>query len=319
MTGVGPVDHEIEFGGARHTVRFGGHLPSAGAAASAAAEVVTDRTVEALPPTVDLRAHCTRVEAQLDLGSCTANAIVGALEYHRKKRNMDPSDLSRLFVYYNARKVRGDTETDSGCSVAECVAAVIAYGAARADLWPYEEKRVSDRWKEEPPASVYAEAKLNEAVQYARVAPGAGVLGTIAAGFPVVFGLKAPPIAYQMAGATGVMPELTDAHWAQPIAGSHAMLLVGYDLLRRTYLVRNSWGPGFGDGGYCTIPFSVMDRGGFPEEFWVVGRLEQEGGVTLRQPQQTTEADRLRAGLRGELESGAASMRQGIRDRLTRR
>ena len=310
-----PVDTEIAFGSTMRTVRLGGYLRDR-APASAVAEVVTERTVHNLPPAVDLREHCTQVEDQKELASCTANAAVGAIEYHRKKRNMDPSDLSRMFVYYNTRRMRGDIERDTGASMEECMAALLAYGAPRSDLWPYDDKV---RWKNEPPKEAYADAKLNEVLQFARVAPGAGMLSTLAAGFPVAMGCFLPKIAYDIAGRTGVMPELDEAAWALPSIGGHAMLIVGYDLIRKTVLVRNSWGPRWGDGGYATIPFSVLDRGSPPESLWVVGGLEQDGGLTLRPADTTTKADRMREEVRTDLEKGLAGVRSGLRDRLTGR
>lgn len=306
-------DAEIRFRDGSSMVRFGGYLPDV---ARAAAEVVTDRSIETLPQTVDLRPWCTRVEDQKTLGSCSANAVVGALEYHRKKANMDPSDLSRLFVYFNTRRLRGDIQNDTGATLAEAMAAVLAYGAPRADLWPYDDKA---RWRDQPPEEVYKDATLNEAVQYARVSPGIGVLGALAAGFPVTFGIFLPQTAFDAGGATGAMPELTEEQWRGPQAGGHAMLIVGYDLLRRLYLVRNSWGAGWGDGGYVWIPFSVMDRGAHPESFWVIGQLEQAGGVTLRQPDTASATDKMRQSIRDEITGGLGEVRKGLRDRLTKK
>lgn len=306
-------DAMVSFRSGGQPVKLGGYQRDL--ARPNTAEVVTDRSVESLPPTIDLRAHCTAVEDQKTIGSCTANSAVGALEYLRKKNGVDPSDLSRLFVYYNTRRLKGTVDQDTGATIAECMAAVMAYGAPRADLWPYDDQV---RWREEPPREVYENAALNEALQYARVSPGVGVLGSIAAEFPVNFGIFLPKIAYDIAGQTGAVPELTEEQWHGEPAGGHAMLIVGYDLLSRLYLVRNSWGAGYGDGGYITIPFSVMDRGAPAEGFWVLGQLEQQGGVTLRKPDEASAADKLRAGLREELEGGLSGVRQGLRDRLTK-
>ncbi len=305
---------EIQFNDGVSAVRFGGYIKDVARAASA--EVVTDRTVETLPQSVDLRPWCTRIEDQKTLGSCSANAVVGALEYHRKKANLDPSDLSRLFVYYNTRRLRGDIQNDTGATLAEAMAATLAYGAPRADLWPYDDKA---RWKDEPPKEAYEAASLNEAVQYARVSPGIGVLGALSAGFPVTFGIFLPQVAFDLGGQAGAIPELTTEQWQSKQAGGHAMLIVGYDLLRRLYLVRNSWGERWGDKGYVSIPFSVMDRAAHPESFWVIGQLEQSGGVTLRQPDTASAADKLRASIRDDIGGGLGEVRKGLRDRLTKK
>src|SRR3979409_1707958 len=67
-----------------------------------------------LPPKVDLRPGCSAVEDQGQLGSCTANALVGALEFLEKKDGVACTDLSRLFVYYNERAIEGTVDSDSG-------------------------------------------------------------------------------------------------------------------------------------------------------------------------------------------------------------
>lgn len=313
MTDNAPNDVDIAFQAGSERVRLGGYLPDL--PRTSAAEVITSRSAETLPQTIDLRGHCTEVENQKTLGSCTANAAVGALEYHRKRLGLDPSDLSRLFVYYNTRRLRGDIDNDTGATIAECMAALLAYGAPRADLWPYDDKI---RWREKPPNEVYENATLNEAVQYARVDHGVGLLSALAAGFPVCFGIFLPKVAYDLAGKSGAIPEMTEEQWNSPQAGGHAMLLVGYDLLRRLYLVRNSWGAGWGDGGYMTIPFSVMERACPANSLWVIGQLEQMGGVKIQQPDTASAADKLRDSIRSDLDSDLAKARSGLRDRLTK-
>src|SRR5947207_13409935 len=60
-----------------------------------------------LPQQVDLRPECTPVENQGELGSCTANALAGNLEYLKKnpvqnvgaRRIVPVLDFSRLFIY----------------------------------------------------------------------------------------------------------------------------------------------------------------------------------------------------------------------------
>ena len=64
----------------------------------------------------------------------------------------------------------------------------------------------------------------------------------------------------------------------------HAMLMVGYDLSDKTYLVRNSWGAGWADQGYCKIPFETIDNWARPEDFWTIGAIEQASGCPANCP-----------------------------------
>ena len=55
-----------------------------------------------LPPKVDLSVNCPPVYDQGELGSCTGNAIAGAIEYEQIKKKVANYFIpSRLFIYYN--------------------------------------------------------------------------------------------------------------------------------------------------------------------------------------------------------------------------
>src|SRR5438034_10328274 len=63
-----------------------------------------------LPRKVDMPSKCSPVEDQGQLGSCTANALVGALESLPLKHGAHSLDPSRLFVYYNERPIAGTAD-----------------------------------------------------------------------------------------------------------------------------------------------------------------------------------------------------------------
>ncbi len=76
---------------------------AAGGAATAASAHAALRKraarAAALPPAVDLRPWCSPVEDQGALGSCTAHAGVGIIEYYERKAFGRHTDASRLFLY----------------------------------------------------------------------------------------------------------------------------------------------------------------------------------------------------------------------------
>ena len=90
-----------------------------------------------LPASVDLRPGCSRVEDQGDLGSCTANALAGALEFLMKKDKVKFSDVSRLFIYYNERVVENSVKTDSGAMLRDGIKTLAKQGACSEKSWPY--------------------------------------------------------------------------------------------------------------------------------------------------------------------------------------
>ncbi len=81
-----------------------------------------------LPQSVDLSSGCTAVENQLEVGSCTANALVGNMEYLEKVGGQVATDLSRLFVYYNERVIEKTTAEDGGARLRDGIKVLLKAG-----------------------------------------------------------------------------------------------------------------------------------------------------------------------------------------------
>lgn len=281
-----------------------------------------------LPERIDLRMHCPPIEDQLTTNSCVANAVIGALELHQKKAGLPLTDLSRLFVYYNARSLSDAEGQDTGSYIHHGMAAILAYGACEARMWPFEKAMVTSK----PTDACYQNATRYEAVQYARTPRGTSALTALAQGLPVVFGIYAPGEYYQIAAQTGAMPKPDQVVTTQPPSG-HAMLIVGYDLADKTYLVRNSWSAKWADQGYFRIPFETMDAWAKPEDFWTIGAIEQAEGFKLTGPSMVdsmasvgvsadvlevggNKLDRLRTDLRSRLSSDLETAKRDFKKRL---
>ena len=278
-----------------------------------------------LPALVDLREHCSVVEDQRTTNSCTANAIVGALEYHQRKLGRPVTDLSRMFVYYNARQLSGHEDKDDGSHIHHVMAAVLAHGACEERMWPFQEAMCLTK----PTDAAYKNAQNYQAVQYGRTPLGVSALATVAAGLPVVFGTYLPGhYLHGDAAKTGVMPEPGEQR--EPQGSGHAMLIVGYDAAAEHWIVRNSWGTKWADDGYVRIPFATLKAYSHPNHFWTIGSIEQTAGLSLSQPQLADQAPAIgtipvpdaaeradmRAGLRERLTSDLESAKSDFRNRL---
>src|ERR1700686_36433 len=83
----------------------------------------------ALPPTADLRKSCPPVYNQGQLGSCTANAIGGAIEFDQIKQKVpQPYIPSRLFIYYNERAMENTIDSDNGAQIRDGIKSVAHQG-----------------------------------------------------------------------------------------------------------------------------------------------------------------------------------------------
>src|SRR6476646_10724239 len=102
---------------------------------AAAREVLT-----ALPAAKDLRPQCPKeVYDQGQLGSCTGNAIAGAIEFDEiKQKAADIFTPSRLFIYYNERVIEGSVNSDAGAQICDGIKTVAKQGACHEQIWPYD-------------------------------------------------------------------------------------------------------------------------------------------------------------------------------------
>lgn len=222
-----------------------------------------------IPPAVDLRLGCPPVYDQGQLGSCTGNAIAGALQFERTKQGLPDFTPSRLFIYYNERAAEGTIASDSGAQIRDGIKSVNVQGDCPETLWPYDPSQFATQ----PPQACYDAALKDRAVQYQSVDQNlADMQGCLASGYPFVFGFTVHQSFESAAVAqTGQVP-MPD--WFDPPLGGHAVLAVGYDNSTQTFTVRNSWGPGWGDGGYFYMPYAYLLDDNLSSDLWTI-RLVQ--------------------------------------------
>ena len=221
--------------------------------------------VAQLPDKVDLRPQCPPVYDQGQLGSCTANSIGGALEFDQIKEGQQPFTPSRLFIYYNEREIEGTVGSDSGAQIRDGVKSVNQLGAPPETDWPYD----ISKFTEKPPQQAYDDGAQHKAILYQRLTQTLNQLkGCLAAGYPFVFGFVVyESFESQEVASTG-QGQLPKAGEKQ--LGGHAVLAVGYDESEQRFIVRNSWGAGWGMQGYFTLPYPYLLQQTLSSDFWTI-------------------------------------------------
>jgi C1A family cysteine protease len=223
-----------------------------------------------LPTQVDLRAKCPPVYDQGQLGSCTAHAIGGAFEFMQIKEELQDLMPSRLFICYNERKIEGTIGEDSGAMIRDGIKSVHQLGVCSENTWAYD----IARFTEAPPQQAYVEAGQDQATVYRRVLPVLHQMqGCLATGTPFVLGFSVyESFEGQDVAQTGVVPL---PKRGERLLGGHAVLAVGYDDTSQRFIIRNSWGTGWGMGGYCTMPYSYLTDQSFARDFWAIYAVEK--------------------------------------------
>jgi C1A family cysteine protease len=200
------------------------------------------------------------------LGSCTANAIAGALEFDQLKQTLTDVFLpSRLFIYYNERVIEGTVDEDAGAMIRDGMKSVAKQGGPHERLWPY----VISQFRTKRSLAAYKDGAKHPAVLYQRLVQHVSQFqACLAAGYPFIFGFAVyESFENDSVARTGrvPMPKRTER-----LVGGHAVLAVGYDVAKRHFIVRNSWGDGWGMHGYCTMPFDYLFDSNLSDDFWTV-------------------------------------------------
>ena len=225
-----------------------------------------------LPSIVDLRSFCTPIEDQGALGSCTANAGVGLLEYFEKRAFGKFTDGSRLFLYKVTRNLLGWTG-DTGAYLRTTMQAMAGVGVSIEKYHPY----IIANYDQEPSAFNYALASNFKSIIYYRLDP-AGTSGPaalqsvknyLANNLPSMFGFTCYNNCLSQASSNGGQipyPTVSDR-----VVGGHAVVAIGYDDTKEiknlvdgskakgAILIRNSWGTSWGDGGYGWLPYKYFE------------------------------------------------------------
>jgi C1A family cysteine protease len=227
------------------------------------------------PPLVDLRhsGHIPVIEDQGQLGSCTAFGTLAAFNYLNHLEFGEFTEPSHLFQYYNARLLEGTTSEDSGATIRDAVKAAVKFGEVPEATLPYNVAH----YRSKPAQALYDNAQKHKVTQYLRVENdsrhgGLTHLTTcLAAGHPVIFGATL----YESFENPG--PDANAViHMPPPgegVLGGHCQLIVGYDMHRRLFLVRNSWGTGWADNGYEWMPFDYLLNTDLATDFWTLRQL----------------------------------------------
>ena len=239
--------------GREHSVK--GYVPMKAAPGSKKFQAPEKIAKTDLPKKVDLRAHMTKIEDQGATSSCVANALAGAYEYWVKRDSQQDYDVSRLFMYYNARWRNGDQNEDGGSVIQLAMEALKELGACAEKTWPFEKPLLLEK----PNRTAYEEASQFKIKEMQQVPLELEAWKqALASGYPVVFGCLLFDSFDECNQRGGVVPMPSPKDVGRSSHGGHSMCAVGYSDSEKVFIVRNSWGDQWGDKGYCYMPYNYL-------------------------------------------------------------
>ena len=230
------------------------------------------------PTSVDLMPGFAAVGVydQGDTESCVSNATAGLIEYAAGQQQIDFSP-SRMFLWYDARVYKnpvGGPVTNAGTSYAATMQALAEQGVAAESSFPFESANVLAN----PGAQSYLSATYAHATATAISGDVTSIEAELALGNPLAVAINLTstfptfhnpdfdpnPIPasdpnYQEFGAFPVIPTPSSTK-----TGGHGVVFCGYVIDSSfssegggAFILRNSWGSNWADGGYALMPFSV--------------------------------------------------------------
>lgn len=234
---------------------------SSSSSSSSVASVLDDIS---LPESVDLRSKFPPAFDQMDLGSCVANAFCGLISYDISPNYMG----SRLFLYYNERKLTNEIPYDSGATLQDGVNSLRQYGVCPEFMWGYYPAKFAVK----PTNGCYNEAKKHLAKKYAMLTNDITSLKTsLASGIPFVIGIAVyDSFESEQVSLNGMVPMPSPG---EQLLGGHAVCVVGYADCLNCFLVRNSWGKNWGIAGYFWLPYDYVASTDLCSELFCVTQI----------------------------------------------
>lgn len=233
-----------------------------------------DFTVDLLPKLtlepgdVDMSGNTTET-SQFGLSACAGNATGDSVEVVNDIAEKDkaaaegrapnpPVQISRLFIYSMARSLmdddgdgQGDIDKDEGTYIRLCFEILSRFGVCEETVWPYDESKVYVA----PSIKALRRATGRKIHSYYRIKSLGddrldAMVSALRAKHPIVFGTLIDA-AFQARNGSAIVSTPTGA-----TIGGHAMLVVGF--VNGHFLVKNSWGKGWRDNGFCLFTPEYM-------------------------------------------------------------
>lgn len=234
-----------------------------------------------LPRQLNLKKYQSTVKNQGQRGACTYFVFTSLVESIIKKKTNQSLDLSEEYLAWASKVKKKMRILDEGSSVAVNAATFQEFGFMLEADMPYQPS-----WFEQGQACEGQKDKANidplcfshngpekdkpifkgDDLIFEAVDSRSIDLVRALAKYrnPVTVSLSGYPKMWEQSKHTGdffLSPEhKKECQNHQKLCGGHAVLAVGYDIDKRIFFIKNSWGESWGNKGYGTISFEYIDQ-----------------------------------------------------------
>lgn len=244
------------------------------------ASTLNEAALKDLPRKINLNDQTTAVKNQSDRGTCTFFATAALLESAIKIDRNEDVNLSEEFMNL-VTKYSGDFSTEEGSTVSSNLSATKSYGLMLERDWGYQPSwfqaglpcakyQSSDS---SAPKECFMHNVPSEESQKSIIAIEGMNFGSIQKNTNEIIRFLAQyqrPLTVDVSVNFNGWPQSGDVFYNAELrkeclkspdkCGGHSVLLTGYDLDKKVFFFKNSWGKEWGQNGYGTMTFEMVDR-----------------------------------------------------------
>lgn len=208
---------------------------------------------------------CSPVADQDQLGSCGSFAAVYNLVGTAVQNDLEPVNLSQLFIYYAYRELYGNVNSDDGVILRDLLKTLLNVGICREDAWSY----TLANWNKKPPPAAYGEAAQHRIQSYHALYTATDMIQCLASGYGFIGGIGCyesfDSLYTERSGIVNIPA------YYEKLLGWHALYFGGgYDLRRGMIRFQNSYGREWGDAGFGWISLDYLTNPRLAADFWTV-------------------------------------------------
>lgn len=233
-----------------------------------------------LPQMVDLSDEMTPAKNQGDRGTCTFFSTLASVEGAIKKDLKLDVNLSEEYLNYAAKKI-GSYSNVEGSVISDNVRGMRSQGLLLEEDWAYQASWFD---KGRPCAEFKSTNAMASKLCFSHNKPNKKAMERLidARGItvsslgkdtnamirflaenkrPLIMSVNVNFNGWPNSGETDYNEELRQECMNNPSeCGGHSVLVTGYDMEKRVFMFKNSWGNEWGKNGYGTIPFDAVDN-----------------------------------------------------------
>lgn len=199
---------------------------------------------------------------QKTIGSCTSNAgtrsrLWDALRF--PKYSKQAASFSRLWLYYQERKLSGAIADDAGAQSRDIYKILTSLGCPPEAEDPYDVSKFSDAAVNDTPALLASAANFKIGA-YHRITDFLSAKSCIAIGTPTGYPFTLGFTVYESFERIGPDGKMPLPGQDENIIGGHEVFCSEYEDGTDVFVVDNSWGQDWGLGGKFLMPYKEVQR-----------------------------------------------------------